>query len=225
MKALILAAGKGERLKSITKRTPKVMVKIKGKPCLQYNIELLKKYGITDIAINTHYLPKKIIEYFGDGKKFGVKINYSYEHDLLGTAGALNHFFNFFNDEDFIVIYGDVIHNTNLKELINFHKINKGIGTLTLDTRSQEGRGAVILKGSIIKGFVEKPEKEIPEALVNSGIYVLSPKILKYIPYGFADFGKDIFPKILKTKEKLYGFRGDLVIDIGTVKDLREAEK
>jgi mannose-1-phosphate guanylyltransferase len=222
MKALILAAGKGTRLKELTESYPKVMVDVGGKPCLQYNIELLKKYGIKDIAINTHHFPEKIIDYFGDGSKFGVSIRYSKEPEILGTAGALNNFRDFFN-EDFVVIYGDVLHKTDLNKLIEFHRKNKGIATLALDNRPQKGKGVVILDGEKIVKFVEKPEQDISGGLINSGVYVLSPKILDYIPKGFSDFGKEIFPKILGLGEKLYGFKIGKVIDIGTLDDLEKA--
>src|SRR3972149_10195068 len=89
MNAIILAAGKGERLKEITNSIPKPMITYKGKPILQYNIELCRKYGITNIYINLHHLPEVITDYFGSGEKFGVNIRYSYEKELLGTAGAV----------------------------------------------------------------------------------------------------------------------------------------
>ncbi len=89
MKAVILAAGKGERLSEITQSIPKPMIEFKGKPLLQHNIELCKRYGIEDIFINLHHLPDRITKYFGDGERFGVKIKYSYEEELLGTAGAV----------------------------------------------------------------------------------------------------------------------------------------
>ncbi len=89
MKAVILAAGKGERLSEITQKIPKPMIEFKGKPLLQHNIELCKKFGIEDIYINLHHLPDKIRDYFGNGERFGVNIKYSYEKELLGTAGAV----------------------------------------------------------------------------------------------------------------------------------------
>ena len=89
MQAIILAAGKGERLKEITQSIPKPMIEFNGKPILQYNIELCKKYNINEIYINIHHLPEKITDYFGNGERFGVNIKYSYEEELLGTAGAV----------------------------------------------------------------------------------------------------------------------------------------
>ena len=225
MKAIILAAGKGERLRPLTDTLPKVMIKIGNKPCIQHNIELLKKHGIRDIAINTHYLPEKIKEYLGSGEKFGVKIKYSFEPEILGTAGALNNFRDFF-DETFVVIYGDVIHQTNLSEMLKFHKEKEGFATLALDDRSQVGRGVIILdeKDEIIQ-FVEKPKEKIPGGLINSGIYIVEPEIMNHIPKGFSDFGNDILPRLLTEGKKLFGFRTGKVIDIGSLEDLEEARK
>ncbi|MCX6750716.1 MAG: nucleotidyltransferase family protein [Candidatus Pacearchaeota archaeon] len=123
MKALILCAGEGKRLMPLTEKTPKPMVLINGKPLLEYNIKLLKFYGIKDIAINTSHLPEKIKEYFGDGEKWGVKITYSYEPNLLGTAGALNNFRDFFGKDDFFVIAADNLTDIHLKK--NFAEATK----------------------------------------------------------------------------------------------------
>jgi len=136
MKAIILAAGKGERLKEITNSLPKPMIKIKGKPILQHNIELCRKYGIEDIFINVHHLSEKIIDYFGDGKKLDVNIKYSYEKELLGTSGAIkkiaSEFWNYPKEnsniplfhlhDSFFVIYGDNLSEYNLNLLIEKQK-------------------------------------------------------------------------------------------------------
>ena len=102
MKTIILAAGKGERLKGIVDTVPKPMVRIAGKPILQHNIELCRKHGITDLYINLHHLPDRIVDYFGNGEKFGVTITYSYEETLLGTAGAVRRIADHFWKEDAI---------------------------------------------------------------------------------------------------------------------------
>jgi len=133
MKAIILCAGRGERLRPLTDTIPKPMIPINNKPVLEYIINLLKKNGIKDIAINTSHLPEKIREYFGDGKKFGVKITYSFEPEMLGTSGALNNFRHFFNtNEPFLVFYGDNITNIDLKKMLEFHKQKNAIATLAL---------------------------------------------------------------------------------------------
>src|SRR3989344_8775599 len=131
MKAIILSAGKGTRIRELAPEKPKVLMEILGKPMIEWNIELLRKYDIKDIAINTHYLADKIKDYLGNGERFGVKIRYSYEPELLGTSGALNNFKDFL-DETFVVIYGDNLTDINLTEMLNYHKEKKAIATLFL---------------------------------------------------------------------------------------------
>jgi NDP-sugar pyrophosphorylase family protein len=223
MRALLLAAGRGERLKPITDEIPKVMVDLNGKPCILYAIENLKRQGIKEFAINTHYLPEKIKEYLGDGSKFNIKIVYSYEKEILGTSGALNNFKDFFK-ETFIVVYSDVLANFDLKSALRVHKENKAEITITLDTkRNIRGKGAVIVDKNKVISFLEKPEREIPGALINSGFYILEPSVIGLIPNGFSDFAKDIIP-ILVRKNKIYcNTHKGYIFDIGTSEDLEKA--
>jgi len=221
MKALILCAGKGERLGALTKKLPKPMITINKKPVLEHLILLCKKHNIKDIAINTSYMPQKIRDYFKDGQKQGVKIKYSIEQKLLGTSGALNNFRDFFN-EPFFVIYGDNITNLNLSKMADYHKSKKALATLNIyrekiiDEKTSIGC-VVIGKNNKIEKIIENPDeiekeklKKIPleKKFINSGVYVLNPEILKLIPKGFSDFAKDIFPKALKSGS-LYGFQSD----------------
>jgi mannose-1-phosphate guanylyltransferase/phosphomannomutase len=218
MKALILAAGKGERLLPLTLHKPKPMIEINKKPLLEYLILLCKKYGVTEIAVNTSYLPEKIKEYFGDGRKFGVKIRYSFEPKLLGTSGALNNFGDFFKGEPFLVIYGDSLTDMNLKEMFEEHKRRKGIATLALRKKPKEYKTQSLIlsdKNFKITKFIEKPtEEEVQKLsgdfkLINSGIYIFNPKILDFIQKGFSDFAYDIFPKLISAGESIYGFTMD----------------
>ncbi|HJX50276.1 MAG TPA: nucleotidyltransferase family protein, partial [Candidatus Nanoarchaeia archaeon] len=194
MKAIILCAGKGERLKPLTSNIPKPMIPINGKPLLEYLILLCKKYGIRDIAINTSYLPEKIKEYFGDGSKFGVDIRYSFEQELLGAAGALNNFRDFLDSsEPFIVLYGDNITDVNLDKMIKFHKEKKALATLFLHKQEMADEkttpGAVVFDAeNRITNIIENPNKKqieflknIPDnrKLTNSGIYILNPEVLE----------------------------------------------
>ena len=235
MKALILCAGEGTRLMPLTKDCPKPMVRINNKPILEYNIKLCKKYGIKDIAINTFYLPKKIKEYFGDGLKFGVRLKYSHESELLGTSGALNNFIDFF-DESFVVICGDNITDINLKKMIDYHKSKKGIATLALRRKTTDlTSGGFVLtnKASQIKEFYEKSimeeekELDLKSFWKNSGIYVLEPSIMKYIPTGYSDFGKDIFPKLIKKGKKLFNYdiSASYFCDVGKIEKYEKAKK
>jgi len=206
MKAIILAAGKGERLGQITETIPKTMIKVDGKPILQHNIELCKNYGIFDIYINLHHLPDIITNYFGNGEKFGVNITYSFEKELLGTAGAVKNIANLdkhFTENPFYVIYGDNYSNYDLKTLIT-----KSIAKIAFHYRDDvENSGvAEFDKTGKVLSFIEKPKpNETTSHWVNASIYYLNPEILNYIPKGYFDFSKDIFPFLLKNNIPFYG--------------------
>jgi len=218
MKAIILCAGKGERLKPLTDKIPKPMIPIGNKPVLEYLILLCKKHNITEIAINTSHLPKQIKEYFGNGTKFGVKIKYSFEPGLLGTSGALNNFRDFLNKEPFFVIYGDAITNIDLKKMMDYHKEKRGIATLALRKKpSTKKPSSLIFTDSDLKinKIIEHPSDEVFNELCkdfylsNSGIYICQPEILDFIPQGFSDFAYDIFPKLIEQGKSIYGFMMD----------------
>ncbi len=222
MQAIILAAGKGERLKEITQTIPKPMIEYHGKPILQYNIELCKKYGINEIYINLHHLPEKITKYFGTGEKFEVNIKYSYEKELLGTAGAvkkiakefLNPSIQQFNNStiqqqnSFFILYGDNYSNYNLNLLIEKQKQTNSVCIIAFHIRediSHSGVAEFDKNGRILR-FIEKPKNgETKSHWVNAGIYLLKSEILNFIKEGNSDFGKDIFPKLLKNQIPIYG--------------------
>jgi len=224
MKGIILCAGEGERLKPLTDRIPKPMAPINGKPFLEYNIAYFKKYGINEILITTSHFPEEIKKYFGDGSKFGVKIHYSFEPKLLGTSGALNNFKDLLN-ETFVLLYGDELTNIDLNKMISYHREQKSIATIALRKKSFDYKtSSLILADNNLRitKFLEKPNEEtvnkikeeykLDYKLLNSGIYVFEPEILKYIPEGFSDFAYDIFPKALESNQKLVGFLMDKYI-------------
>jgi len=230
MKAIILAAGKGERLRGTLNNIPKPMVKINGKPILEHNILLLERYGITDIYINLHHQPNVIREHFGDGKKYGVNIKYSYEETLLGTAGAVrkiaDEYWN--RKECFILLYGDNLYQYDLREIINFHMRKKSIATIAVYEKDNVSQSGIVVldKDNKILKFIEKPKpEELVSNLVNTGIYVLHPKVLNYIPLGkILDFGKDVFPEMIQKGENVFGLivAGNLIA-IDTPELLKEA--
>lgn len=214
MKAVLLAAGIAQRLKGVVDNIPKPMVQIAGKPILQHNLKWLKKFGITDIYINIHHLPDVITSHFGDGTKWGVRITYSREQQLLGTAGAVKKIArDFWKDgpvEPFLVVYGDnLVTDFDLNRIIQFHNRKKGIAAICLYHKPEEvskSGVAVLDQNCRITAFIEKPSAgQIAINLVNTGIYVLDPAILKYIPDGYCDFGKDIFGRVLDADESLFG--------------------
>ncbi len=209
MKALVLAAGKGERLRPMTDRCPKPMIPIAGKPLLERIIHQLRDAGIVELFINLHHCPDAVKEYFGDGRCFGVQILYSYEPELLGTAGAAKKLAPSFQ-EPFIVYYGDNYVEIDLLELLRFHREKKGLGTIAVfDARETNSSGVIEAdQHDRIHRFFEKPAPgETPSRRGNAGIYVLEPAIFQHIPSDkTSDFGREIFPKLLAEGEALYAY-------------------
>jgi len=231
-KAVILAGGKGTRLRPITYEIPKALIPIDGKTITQYLFELFKKFGITEIILSVGYMKEKIIDYFGDGSKFGVNIKYIEEDEPLGTAGPLRLAKSILN-EPFIVSNGDELKDINIEEMYALHKENKALVTIALTTVSDPSKyGVARLSGSKILEFIEKPKKEkAPSNLINSGFYIIEPSVLDMIPGGFAMLEKDVFPKLAK-EGRLFGYPfSGYWSDIGSIekydkviKDVREGK-
>lgn len=209
MKAVVMAGGEGTRLRPLTINRPKPMVPVVNRPVMEHIIELLKAHGITDIIATLQYQPEVIQEYFGDGSDFGVNLAYSIEATPLGTAGSVRKIAAEL-DETFIVISGDALTDMDLTRLIRFHKEKDATATLAL-TRVENPLeyGVVITDGSgRIVRFLEKPSwSEVFSDTINTGIYVLEPEIFDIMDDGLVyDFGKDIFPGLLKSGRPLYGY-------------------
>ncbi|MDF0727168.1 NDP-sugar synthase [Cytobacillus sp. S13-E01] len=212
MKGVILAGGRGKRLRPLTCNLPKPMVPLLHKPVMEYSIELLKKHGITEIAITTHYLSKSIQNYFGDGSEYGVTLHYFDEDKPLGTAGCLKSAQNFL-DETFLVISGDALTDLNLTEGIKFHKEKESLLTIFLKKVENPLEYGIVMTDCTgrVQRFIEKPKwSEVYTHTVNTGIYVVNPAIFSYWKSGtFQDFSYDLFPKLLHHNERLYGFEGE----------------
>ncbi|MEW6607760.1 MAG: nucleotidyltransferase family protein [bacterium] len=209
MKAIILAAGKSTRLKPVVHSVPKPMVQINGKPILEHIILLLKHYGLVEIYINLHHLPHIIKDYFGDGHHLEVNIVYNFEPEILGTAGGVKGFERYIGSSDFMVIYGDNYFDYDLNKIINYHYKKKGLGTIVFYEKEDVRLSgvAVLNKKKRIIRFIEKPKPtEVCSHLVNTGIYVFNHEIFDYIPpNSFLDFGKNIFPELIKKNKPIYG--------------------
>jgi len=229
MKAFILAAGLGTRLRSLGLDVPKVMVPIGGKPLLEHHLELFKRQGIRDFIVNVHYLPEQITRYFGDGSRFGVKITYSQEPELLGTAGAVKKMEQELRDGAFIVFYGDNLVRVNFASLVAFHQGRQAMATVALFASPEPWTGGVVeteLNGRVVR-FVEKPDpKQVSTNLISAGIFVVEPQVLDVIPAGrFYDFGKDVFPKLLAEGQPVYAMKPEAYIqDVGTPERLAKAQ-
>ena len=209
MNAIILAAGMGSRLGDITKKIPKPMVKIQGKPILEHNILLCKKYGVKEIFINLHHLPDVIVNYFGDGKIYGVKIHYHYEEEILGTAGALISFLPYLRNRPYFVIYGDNYTNIDLRLLSDFHK-NKSDFTIAMHARSNIKQSGVLefFNNNKIIHYIEKPlSQETDSCWVNAGVYLINPGLIEGILKKGMDFGKDIIPKLIEKNVNVFGYK------------------
>jgi len=207
-KAIILAGGKGTRMRPLTYEMPKPMIPLKGKPLIQHIMELCRKYEIREIILSTGYLGDKIREHFGDGSHLGIDLKYIQESDEMGTAGPLLLAKNQL-DGPFLMFNGDVLSNIDLADLISFHQEQKGLATIALtQVEDTSSFGVARLKGHRIVGFVEKPKNGQESKLINAGVYVLEPEVLKYIPPGKAMLERDVFPK-LSAEGKLFGYPFD----------------
>jgi mannose-1-phosphate guanylyltransferase / phosphomannomutase len=229
MQLVILAGGKGTRL-GLTD-IPKPMIQITGKPLLLYQIELAKRYDITEIFILSGYLANVIIDYFGDGSAYGVKISHIIEPKPLGTAGAVKLLKNKLKDR-FLVFYGDIVMDFDIPSFINYDKnMPDTLGTILTHPNSHPHDSDLVETDSDknVKSFLPKPhnENEIYHNLVNAALYILSPRIMDYIEDGvFADFGKDIFPFVIKKGEKLRAYSTpEYIKDMGTKDRLDEVNR
>ena len=187
MKAIILSAGEGSRMRPLTLTKPKTMLPVAGKPIIQYNIESLRDNGITDILLIVRYKEEMVRDYFGDGSDFGVDITYKTQKDFLGTADAISYGEDFIEDS-VIVLNGDIIlDNEIIGEIIEKYNQMKPDTLMVLtEVENPSAFGVVEIKDGKVKSIVEKPKKgEEPSNLINTGIYI---------------FNKDIFEKIKKTE-------------------------
>ena len=206
-KAIILAGGKGTRLRPITHEIPKPLIPVQGQSLIEHLLDLFKRHGVQEVMLAIGYKKEKIMEYFGNGERFGLKISYIEEDEPLGTAGPLLKARDFIT-EPVIVTNGDELKDVNLDAMYDLHKKNSALATIALTTVADPSAyGVADLSGNRIVKFVEKPPKEeAPSNLINAGLYIIQPEVLSMIPEGgFAMLEKDVFPKIAELG-KLYGY-------------------
>lgn len=220
MRAMILGAGLGTRLRPLTDNISKPMIPVVNKPIMEHVIELLASQDIRDLIVNLHYEPEIIRQYFADGSKWGVNLTYSYEKCLLGTAGGLKKVKDFFDDRTFIIFSGDLLTDIQLGPLVDFHKKRGALATIALTKVEDPSKYGVVKtdKYGRIIAFQEKPSREEAVSnLISCGIYIFEPEIFDFIPAGKSyDFGKELFPFLFEKGERLYGFEHrDYWKDIG----------
>jgi mannose-1-phosphate guanylyltransferase/phosphomannomutase len=205
-----MAGGFGTRLKPLTNDIPKPMVPVANKPMLEHLINLLKQHNIKEYLMLLFYQPDIIKEYFGDGSRFGVSIEYEVPERDFGTAGAVKLSEKYIKD-NFLVISGDVLTNFNLSEFYNCHVEKKNIATISLYSAENPLQYGIVLTNSEnrIVSFLEKPSSsEVFSDTINTGIYYFDKKIFDYIPEGENfDFSKDLFPSLLENDIPIYGYK------------------
>jgi mannose-1-phosphate guanylyltransferase len=241
MKAMILAAGKGTRVRPITHVLPKPMIPLVRKPVMEFLVEHLKAHGVNQLMVNTSHLAPVIEEYFRDGDRFGVQMAYSFEGDLMGgqikgkaigSAGGMKKIQDFsgFFDETFVVLCGDALVDVDFAEVLRFHRDRKSVATLVLrdvqpEDVSKYGVVQTDASGRIMR-FQEKPTREqAVSSTINTGIYVFEPEIFRYIPSGVEfDIGGQLLPELVRNGQSIFGITLPFTwLDIGSVPDYWEA--
>lgn len=237
MKAMILAAGKGTRVRPITYTIPKPMIPIMQKPVMEFLLELLRQHGFDQIMVNVSHLANEIENYFRDGQRFGVQIAYSFEGrivdgvlvgEAIGSAGGMRKIQDFspFFDDTFVVMCGDALIDLDLSAAVKWHKAKGSIATVIMKSVPPEevsSYGIVVTdEDGRVRAFQEKPKVE--EALSNNistGIYIFEPEVLNYIPSGQTyDIGGQLFPQLVEMNAPFYGLVMDFEwVDIGKVPD------
>ena len=222
MKALILAAGFGTRLQPLTNELPKSLFPVLNQPILEHTLHFLSSQGIKEIAINLHHRPEKIIDYFGNGKDFGVALHYSKEEEILGTAGGIKKLQSFFQDETFLVINSDVFADINLNDVLKFHKEKKSKLTLVVrqDPNMQKYKSIQLVEEGRIVHFLGKGIKNSDPVtqVMFTGIQIMEPDIFSRIPKDeFCGTTEDVFPGMIQDELPVYGFlHNGYWIDMGT---------
>ena len=220
MKAMVLAAGLGTRLKPITFEVPKPMVPVLDRPVMAHIVQLLERQGFDELIANLHHYPDSIRGYFGD------RLAYRFEEELLGTAGGVRGVADFFGDEEVVVVSGDALTDIDLNALVGRHRAAGGIATLTVkrvsDTREY---GVVLHDEGRITGFQEKPgPEEALSNLGNCGIYCFSPEIFDYFPEEDpVDWAEDVFPALLDNDVPFFIHETrEYWNDVGSLGELRQ---
>ncbi len=237
MKAMILAAGKGTRVRPFTYTIPKPLMPILQKPVMEFLLELLRKHGFDQIMVNVSHLAHEIEGYFRDGQRFGVQIGYSFEGKIvngeligeaIGSAGGIRRIqdFNPFFDETFVVLCGDALIDLDLTAAVKYHKEKGAIATVitkSVPKQQVSSYGVVVTDDTgRIKTFQEKPS--VAEALsteINTGIYIFEPEVIDYIPPNQKfDIGGELFPKLVEADAPFYAVSMDFEwVDLGKVPD------
>jgi D,D-heptose 1,7-bisphosphate phosphatase len=221
MKIVIIAGGKGTRIASIANEIPKAMIPVNGKPVIEYQIELAKRYGFIDFIFIIGHLGEQIELYFGNGSKWNVKIKYFKEIQALGTAGALAYLTEELK-EDFFVFYGDTVMDIDMERMLNYHFANQSDATLLVHPNDHPSDSDIVDvdDNGRVKKFYNKPHEPgfISRNLVNAALFIFSPKILQYIEKGVkSHIESNLLTKCLDLDLRIYGYISpEYIKDMGT---------
>lgn len=227
MRAMILAAGEDTGLRPLTVDLPKPMLPVAGRPVLEHLLDLLRRHGIIEVAINLHHLPQVITSHLGNGRTLDVRIAYSYEHELLGSAGALKKLEYFFR-ETFLALHGDVLTDLDLTALRMFHRERGAALTMALHQPADPTRCGIAEideRGRVRRFRAKSPPDEVFSPWASAGVFVVEPEVLRFIPpRRYFDLAEDLFPLLLEESVAIYGYPSDVhVLNIGSLERYREA--
>jgi len=222
-KVILMVGGLGERLGSLTKDTPKPMLKVGNKSILETIVESFKGYGYTNIVMCLNYKSEIIKDYFGDGSEFGVNIEYILEEKRMGTAGALSLLKDNLK-EPFFVMNGDLLTNVNFEKIHEFYLSNNAQALMCVrEYESQVPYGVINIENTKIVSVEEKPTQKF---FVNAGIYMLNPKVLKYIPKNEFYNMTTLFEKLIDKDKNIISFPLDgYWLDIGRFEEYKKANE
>jgi len=211
MKAMVLCAGYGTRLGDLTREIPKPMLPLGERPMLEYILCHLKRHGFDQVAVNLHFMPEVIKDHFADGSHWDLRLTYSHEPQLLGTAGGTKKMASFFQGHGpFLVQYGDIVTNQDFTAMLEFHRQRKALATLLVHQRAGSNSALSVDAMGCIEHFLERPSEAqrstVTGAWVFSGIAICQPELLDLIPpQTFCDFPRDVFVRLTATR-RLFAF-------------------
>jgi mannose-1-phosphate guanylyltransferase len=200
VKAVVLSAGYGTRLGGLTRDQPKALLPVAGRPLLEHVIRNLARHGFDEIAVNLHFRAELIRERFGDGSALGVRLTYSYEPELLGTAGTIGSLRAFLASGQFAVHYGDVLTDHDFSGMLAFHRRHQAVLTLLAHERPGSNSVAVLDEEGRLVQFVERPAANDPvrrrSSWANSGACICDPRVLDLLPDPPSDLARDLLPRL-----------------------------
>jgi NDP-sugar pyrophosphorylase family protein len=209
MKAMVLAAGLGLRMRPLTLLRAKPALPVLNRPLIHWTLELLRRHGVTDVVVNLHHLPATVRRAVGDGRALGLRVSYPFERELLGTGGGPRKVRRLFGDEPFLLVNGDVVFDFDLSDLVRRHVASGARATLALKAHraAAEYGGIVTGPGGFIRALAGLPRPVPGRPLLFTGVHVLDPSLLDRLPPGPSDSVRNLYAPLIAEGERLLGVR------------------